>query len=97
MSEVKFSLGGIFMTPGAKEALVAARELPSTFLHRHVAGDWGDVSQGDKELNDEALTNGGRVLSAYTTLLGTKLWVITEAEGDNGQREATTILLPDEY
>jgi hypothetical protein len=28
---------------------------------------------------------------------GAKIWIITEAADDDGQREATTILLPDEY
>jgi hypothetical protein len=30
-------------------------------------------------------------------LRGVKLWVITEAAGDDGHRAATTILPPDEY
>ena len=48
-------------------------------------------------MNDEALLHGDRLLSAYRTLKGVKLWVITEAADDNGQRAATTILLPGEY
>ena len=35
-----------------------------------------------------------RLLSAYKTLKGVKLWIITEAEDDDGHRAATTILLP---
>jgi hypothetical protein len=31
-------------------------------------------------------------LSSYTTAIGEKLWIITEAD-----RSATTLLLPDEY
>jgi hypothetical protein len=34
----------------------------------------------------------GRLLSAYRTALGVRLWIITEAD-----RPATTILLPEEY
>jgi hypothetical protein len=66
-------------------------------LARHVAGDWGDLSDEDKRLNDEALIDGSRLLSAYTLRSGVRVWVITEAVGDDGHRAATTLLLPDEY
>ncbi len=48
-------------------------------------------------LNDQALIDGSRLLSAYRLKDGTKLWCITEAVGENGSREATTFLLPEEY
>ena len=51
----------------------------------------------DDQLNDEALKDGSRILSAYLTLKGKKLWILTEATNDDGHRESTTILLPDEY
>jgi len=72
-------------------------QAPEFFIDRHVAGDWGEVGVEDWKLNDEALKNGGRILSAYRTLKGKKLWVITEAMDDEGKREATTILLPEDY
>ena len=59
---------------------------------RHVQGDWGLVDAEDAQTNNEALHNGGRLLSVYETRLGTRLWIITESD-----RHATTILLPDEY
>ena len=48
-------------------------------------------------LNDQALIDGSRLLSAYRLKDGTKIWCITEAVGENGRREATTFLLPEEY
>jgi len=60
-------------------------------------GDWGEVCQSDKALNDQALADGSRLLSAYTTLKGVKIWIITEAADDEGHRAATTCLLPSEY
>ena len=48
-------------------------------------------------LNDQALIDGSRLLSAYRLKDGTKLWCITEAVGENDRREATTFLLPEEY
>jgi hypothetical protein len=88
----KFSLGQLVTTPGALEAMEESGQTPDFFLHRHVTADWGVVNREDWRLNDEALKDGSRLLSAYRTLKGTKIWVITEAD-----RSVTTILLPDEY
>jgi len=41
-------------------------------LQRHVGGDWGDVCAEDKLLNDRALVEGTRILSAYRATNGTK-------------------------
>lgn len=94
---MKFSLGQLAATPGALEALEDAGQAPAEFLRQHAAGDWGEVSAEDKVLNDQALLDGSRLLSAYRTTKGTKLWIITEAQDDRGHRAATTILLPEEY
>lgn len=93
----KFALGQIVSTPGAMEALEDSGQTPDFFLEHHVSGDWGEVDADDWQLNDQALTDGSRIISAYKTLKGRKLWVITEAADDKGQRAATTLLLPDEY
>jgi len=93
----KFPFGQVVATPGALAALEEAGQTPEFFLDRHIQGDWGDVDAEDWQLNDQALVDGSRLLSAYMTLKGKKLWVITEATDDNGQRAATTLLLPDEY
>jgi hypothetical protein len=87
-----FSLGQIVATPGALAALEAAGESPAELLGRHVRGDWGQLSDDDREANHEALRSGGRILSNYTTRRGTRIWIITEAN-----RAATTLLLPEEY
>jgi len=67
------------------------------FLSRHGVGEWGVVDREDAEANNEVLNDGSRVLSAYLLRGTTKTWCITEAAGDDDNREATTILLPDEY
>lgn len=97
MASTKFELGQIVATPGALEALAASGQSPVEFLRRHAACDWGEIDQDDQALNDEALRDGSRLLSAYRTLNGTKLWVITEAADENGKSKVTTILLPEEY
>ncbi len=79
--------------------MVAARasdSLPpdeiATALGKHLAGDWGDVCEEDRQANEESLKDGLRLLSVYHTSDGTKFWIITEAD-----RSATTVLLPEEY
>jgi hypothetical protein len=88
----KFNLGQIVATPGALEALQQSGQTPQFFLSRHVRGDWGEVCDDDKRLNDQALVDGSRLLSAYRTLKGERLWIITEAD-----RSSTCCLLPSEY
>jgi hypothetical protein len=93
----KFSLGRVVATPGALNALEESGQSPALFLDRHIQGDWGDVCDEDKAVNDTALVDGSRLLSSYTTLKGVKLWVITEAVGDDGKRASSCLLLPQDY
>jgi hypothetical protein len=93
----KFSPGRLVATPRAIKALKHAGQNADFFIGKHIRGDWGEVGADDWQANDQALVDGSRLLSAYRTLKGVKVWVITEAEDDNGRRVATTILLPDEY
>lgn len=95
--QAKFNLGQTLATPGALAALEESGESPGSLLNRHSQGEWGDLCDEDKALNDAALVNGTRLLSAYTTLSGVRLYVITEATDEDGNRAATTILRTDEY
>ena len=88
----KFPLGSVCATPGALEAIQESGQEPLFFLAKHVSGDWGIVGAEVWKENDFSLQNGLRILSAYRTLKGVRLLVITEAD-----RSSTTILLPDEY
>lgn len=88
----RFPLGHVVATPGSLAALAESGQSPAEFLTRHASGDWGDVCSEDKRLNDEALLDGSRLLSAYTTAGGGKLWIITEAG-----RSSTCLLRPEEY
>ena len=92
MNTPQFALGSLVATPAALEALGRAGQAPAEFLARHAAGDWGEVSAGDARLNNIAVEAGERLLSAYKTKAGERIWIITEAD-----RSSTCILLPDEY
>ncbi len=88
----KFPLGKVVATPGALQTLAQSSQTPDEFLSRHVTGDWGEVSKGDWQLNDQALIDGSRLFSSYTTTKGVKIWIVTEAD-----RSSTCLLLPEEY
>ncbi len=94
--EPRFELGQLVATPGAMET--CSNVHMQKCLIRHLTGDWGCLCAEDKQANDEALTGGGRILSAYAIdarqPCGGKntLWIITE-----GDRSVTTFLLPEEY
>ena len=87
-----FDLGQVVGTPGALRALRDAGQLPDEFLVRHVTGEWGELSDEDKQENEFSVEQGFSILSAYRLQTGVKLWVITEWD-----RSVTTILLPEEY
>jgi hypothetical protein len=96
-TKAKFHPGQIVVTHGALDALQDAGQQLHEFLVRHLSGDWGDLDQEDRSLNDAAVIDGSRILSAYTTRKGERLWIITEAADDEGRRLATTILKPEDY
>lgn len=88
----RFELGRLVATPGALKALEENSKGGKEYLCRHLAGDWGDLCKADKVANEEAVTEDGRIFSAYKLPDGQKLWIITEAD-----RSVTTLLLPSEY
>ena len=90
----KFPIGKLVMTRGIQAQII---EKEAEYLHwimscidRHAKGEWGDLDEEDKQENERALKQGGRLMSVYKDR-GT-IWIITEAD-----RSATTILLPEEY
>jgi hypothetical protein len=87
-----FELGQMVATPGALAALKKAGQQPGEFLTRHLNREWGDIPDEDRLENEYSLEHGFRLLSAYKTNAGDRLWIITEAD-----RSVTTILLPEEY
>ena len=87
---VVFRLGQLVSTPNALRQLQQPDIL--TALQRHQAGDWGDVDDHDRQANDQALTDGTRLLSVYHTAAGIKFWIITEAD-----RSVSTVLMQENY
>lgn len=95
--KVTFSPGQVVATPAALATFRTAGESVIPYLQRHVRMDWGDVNTHDTNANTAALHDGSRLWSVYHLKDGTKVWIITEAIGDDGTRESTCILLPEDY
>ena len=85
-----FRLGRIVATPNALGRLTQQDILAA--IQRHSAGDWGDVDDHDRQVNDTALTDGTRLFSVYHSAKQEKFWIITEAD-----RSVTTVLMPEDY
>ena len=93
-TSVYFDLGREVVTPGIYGAMNASKKFTAEIVHAmrlFCLGNWGRMSEEDKEINELALREGGRLMGAYKTCKG-KIWIITEAD-----RSVTTILFPDEY
>jgi hypothetical protein len=85
----KLELGRIVITANANN-MVNSEEIKAALL-RHSNGDWGEVS--DPEKNNSASLNGNdRIISVYYDSQNIEFWIITEAN-----RSMTTILLPEDY
>ena len=92
---ISFNMGQLVMTRGVNDQIAeneAFAKFVMSSLTRHRRGDWGNLSDEDKQENELSLKEGFRLLSAYEAEGLPKIWIITEAD-----RSATTILFPDEY
>ncbi len=92
---VSFNLGRLLMTKGVNDQVAENTDFAkfvTESLARHRKGDWGTLSEEDKQENELSLKEGFRLLSAYESRDLPKIWIITERD-----RSATTILFPDEY
>ncbi|WP_081075374.1 hypothetical protein [Burkholderia anthina] len=92
LSGPRFELGRILATPAALSVVANANVSIVHLLSRHVCGDWGDLSDSDREQNELAVKAGARLLSSYVLANGQTVWLITEWD-----RSVTTLLLPGDY
>ncbi|SFY09349.1 DUF6094 domain-containing protein [Azotobacter vinelandii] len=93
---ILFDPGNLVMTAGVAESVERGLLNPQPYLERHLAGDWGDLDEADKQTNNQALKHGDRLFSSYDLHddVGgeTRLWIITECD-----RSVTALLFPSEY
>lgn len=89
IDESSFRVGQLVTTRGAAEFL-EPKDVQEA-LNRYTSCDWGDLDDEDKQMNDQAVILGDRIVAKYI-IKGTAFYIITEAD-----RSLTTILLPEEY
>lgn len=89
-SNLPLPLGRTVITANAKNIL-ADSDIENA-LNRHQSGDWGELCEEDKQVNEDALKDGDQILSVYISSGGKRFWVITEAD-----RSCTTVLMPEDY
>ena len=106
LGRIKFVPQRVVATPNALALLANHKVDLLTLLFRHMCGEWGDVDDGDAELNTFAVDNGLRLMSVYrmghwldAAPLSRQLrcaiptvFVVTEHD-----RSVCTFMLPDEY
>ena len=93
LSQPKFSLGTAVITPDAAAALQRIGQSAWSLISQHIAGQWGQLEDEDKQANEDALIQGDRLFSSYLLNDGvTIVWCITEAD-----RSSTCLLLPENY
>ena len=93
----KFNPGQIVVTNGVASFIRNVPEFHvfvNKSLVRHLNGDWGNICEEDKAMNDAAIMSDVRILSSYEHPVNYdwNIWIITEWD-----RSSTTILFPDEY
>jgi len=86
-----FHPGRLLVAPAALAALRANGVPVISVLLRHIAGDWGNVSDDDRQQNDLSIGTGLRLISIYRLPNGAKVQVTTE-----WNRSHTTIRLVDD-
>ena len=101
-----FDTGTILFTPKLLR-LAGEHKSFSEFIMKSLARhkmNESDSCKDDQEQNKAAVITGGRIFSSYKippdlseVTVSDKVWVITEAEDNDGQRHSTTLLWPSEY
>lgn len=96
-----FGLGEVIATPTVWMLIDTNADFSlftTLCLSRYIAGDWGDISDEDKSLNDKAVKEGDRIIASYLIpqevegICEDRIWISTE-----GDRSLTMLLFPGDY
>ena len=77
---MKFDVGNVIVTPTASEVLKDSGLTMEKLLARHQSGDWGDVSDQVRQINELGLQRPLNLQSAYTTPAGQRVTFVTMAD-----------------
>ncbi|QGT05883.1 hypothetical protein [Burkholderia pseudomallei] len=89
-----FHPGKLLVAPTAIEALRSNSVPVISVVLRHIAGDWGIVSEDDKRQNDVSIATGLRLISIYRLPDQTRILVITEWDRSNTTIERIADVAP---
>ncbi len=74
------ALGEVVVTPTVNELLARCGQTIDALLERHRSGDWGDVSDEQRQINEQAADHAYCVVSTYNTGEGASVMVFTKAD-----------------
>ena len=97
---MSFDLGQTVATPEALRLCEEYGVPPLALLVKHSRLEPGCLDKHDQKLNKEAITSGDRIVSAFLLKEGdpdSKIYVITSGTDDEGRRESTCIMTPEDY
>ncbi|MBO7803339.1 hypothetical protein [Burkholderia pseudomallei] len=90
-----FHPGRLLVTPVALTALRENGIPVISVVLKHIAGDWGIVSDDDRQQNDLSIKAGLRLISLYRLPDQTRILVITEWDRSNTTIERLEDVVPD--
>lgn len=95
-----FNIGKVVVTHGINETMKENSRFAAEVnlsLQRYCVKDWETISDGDKQVNEEALQypDDLYLLAAYQTCEG-KIYIITSRISENAGDNATTVCFPSE-
>ncbi len=77
---MKFTLGKIVVTAKAAQILKRAELACEALISRHQRGDWGDVTESERQLNDDGVGRQFNLVSAYDIDTGERITVVTKSD-----------------
>ncbi|EKS69114.1 hypothetical protein [Caballeronia zhejiangensis] len=92
-----FRPGCLLITPDALTALRANGIPVISVALRHIAGDWGTVSDDDRQQNDLSIAAGLRLISLYRLPDQTRILVTTEWDRSHTAIELLDDVVPDNH
>jgi hypothetical protein len=99
-----FGPGVLTMTPGITGARRQGSINVGGLFKRHFSGDYGEIDDEDKNINERSIKDGSCIVSGYDTDAG-RVLVITDPESEltqlldyvEGHRAFTSVILAEEY
>jgi hypothetical protein len=100
----RFEPGVLAMTLGIAEARRRGIINVGALFKRHFSGDYGEIDDEDKRINERSIKNGSCIVSGYDTDAG-RVLIITDPKSEftllpdyiEGHRAFTTMILAEEY